>query len=45
MIEGAQEKLSHRKAARVAGFRCHLTNDLRPISCRRGKGRVLGPLG
>jgi hypothetical protein len=45
VIEGAQEKLSDRKAAKVAGFRCHLTNDLRPISCRRGKGRVLGPLG
>jgi hypothetical protein len=45
VIEGAQEKLSHRKSAKVAGFRCHLTNDLRPISCRRGKGRVLGPLG
>ena len=45
MIEGAQEKLSERRSAKVAGFRCHLTDELRPISCRRGKGRVLGPLG
>jgi hypothetical protein len=45
VIKEAQEKLSERKAAKVAGFRCHLTEDLRPISCRRGKGRVLGPLG
>jgi hypothetical protein len=45
VISGAQDKLSDRKSARVAGFQCHLTDDLRPISCRRGKGRVLGPLG
>ena len=45
VIDGAQEKLSGRNSAMVAGFRCHLTDDLRPISCRRGKSRVLGPLG
>ena len=45
VIEGAQEKLADRSAARAAGFQCHLTKGLFPISCRRGKGRVLGPLG
>ena len=46
VIAGATEKLSTRRVARIAGFRCTLDPNLsRPISCRRGKRRILGPLG
>ncbi len=46
VIAAAIKKLSTRRAARITGFRCTLDPSLsRPISCRRGDGRILGPLG
>jgi hypothetical protein len=45
VVKGALEKLSGPGSARVAGFRCRLNPDQpRPISCRRGTSRILGPL-
>jgi hypothetical protein len=47
VIAGAEEKLVKRRpSARVSGFSCKLDpGQPRPISCRRGKSRILGPPG
>jgi hypothetical protein len=47
VIAGAKEKLvKRRRSARVAGFSCKLDPGRpRPISCRRGMSRILGPPG
>jgi hypothetical protein len=47
VVARAKEKLvKRRRSARVSGFSCKLDpGRSRPISCRRGKSRILGPPG
>jgi hypothetical protein len=44
VIGVARSRLTGHRAVRVAGFRCRLDRDpIRPVSCRRGAQRAIGP--